>query len=360
MYQEKVTWAAVVKGALFVLLLLSVVCQEVRISHLHGQVSSLSEQLSLSIAVLREASMADHRRLTIAMNLDAPSPPAIKGEKVRSKSRVDTDHEIYGGKGDKAHLGGFTYKIDMGGISTNVWRFIIGQVAVRSIVDVGCGMGVSSSYFLSQGVDVLCVEGSSDAVSRSLMPMDRIVEHDFTLGPWWPSKTYDAVWSVEFVEHVGRQYMDNYMPIFQKAALVFVTSSGVGGWHHVEVHEKWWWRGRMAAAGFVFLNDLTKQIRNHAQTQVHNNETADHIIHGMDVYLNPRVASLPQHKHLFGGNGCYGEAVDNQNGGRACLGEDALPAPYEALLECSRVKKSGNARFIQYPWDCKPNKRFKY
>lgn len=313
--------------------------------------STLSDKLSLqSTGALEQSS---HRRLT-AFDLNAPSPPVLKG--LPPKKIVGDS--FYGGKGDKPHLGGFTYKIDMDGVSSNVWNFMLGQIAVRSVVDVGCGMGVSSSYFLSQGVDVLCVEGSSDAVSRSLMPKSRIVEHDFSLGPWWPSQTYDAIWSVEFVEHVGRQYMDNYMPIFKKAALVFVTSSGNGGWHHVEVHEKWWWRGRMAAEGFVFLNDLTKQIRQHAAAQLHRNETSAHIIHGMDVFLNPAVAGLPQHKHLFGGKGCYSEAVDNQNGGRACFGEDAVPSRYETLLDCSRSRKSKGARFIESPWECQPNPRY--
>lgn len=342
-------------AALLALLVLCVGWQQMQISALHGQVTTLSSQLSVPLAGALDQD--SHRRLD-GFDLDAPSPPARKGKP--SGKVVDKDFEFYGGKGDKPHLGGFTYKIDMDGISTNVWRFMLGSVAIRSIVDVGCGMGVSSSYFLSQGVDVLCVEGSSDAVSRSLMPKSRIVEHDFSLGPWWPSTTYDAVWSVEFVEHVGRQYMDNYLPIFKKAALVFVTSSGTGGWHHVEVHEKWWWRGRMAAEGFVFLNDLTKQVRAHAEAFAHQNETAIHIIHGMDVFLNPRVAGLPQHKHLFGGKGCYGEAIDNQNGGRACVGVDALPPQYETLLDCTRQKQSGRkSRYIESPWACQKNPRYK-
>lgn len=63
-----------------------------------------------------------------------------------------------------------------------------------------------------------------------------MIEHDFTRGPWWPAETYDAAWSVEFLEHVGRQYMENYLSIFHKCALIFVTASGWGGWHHVEIH----------------------------------------------------------------------------------------------------------------------------
>ncbi len=46
---------------------------------------------------------------------------------------------------------------------------------------------------------MLCVEGSSDAISKSLLDKSQVVNHDFTRGPWWPEQTFDIVWAVEFV-----------------------------------------------------------------------------------------------------------------------------------------------------------------
>jgi hypothetical protein len=112
---------------------------------------------------------------------------------------------------------------------------MMGGLAVKSLIDVGCGAGVSTNYFFKQGVKVVCVEASPKAIKQSVLPADRIVEHDFSLGPWWPSRTFDAVWCVEFVEHLGRQYMENYLPVFHKSALVFIAANGFGGNHHVEV-----------------------------------------------------------------------------------------------------------------------------
>jgi hypothetical protein len=40
-----------------------------------------------------------------------------------------------------------------------------------------------------------------------------------------------------------------------------MTHSFWGGWHHVEVHEDLWWILKMTAMGFVYSEDLTKQIR---------------------------------------------------------------------------------------------------
>ncbi len=73
----------------------------------------------------------------------------------------------------------------------------------------------------------ICLFGSPGSVQV-------IVEHDYTRGPWAPAGTYDAAWSMEFLEHVGRQYMRNYMATLKRAALIFVSGSNGGGWHHVE------------------------------------------------------------------------------------------------------------------------------
>ncbi len=111
---------------------------------------------------------------------------------------------IYGGLGDKPHLGGFT-DLDHHGVSPAAWKWMVTDVGVHSLLDVGCGRGISTSWFYFHGVDVQCVEGSHDAIENTVMPdPSRIVEHDFSRGPWWPEKTYDAVWCVEFLEHVSK------------------------------------------------------------------------------------------------------------------------------------------------------------
>ena len=196
------------------------------------------------------------------------SPPLLPSIRVSAEESKVIDrvaHGLlgpikYGGAGDKAHLGGFTEK-DLEGISPPLWDFMLSQLAVKSFVDIGCGRGFSSQYFLERGARVLCVEGSHDAVMRSVLPKRNIYEHDFTRGPWWPEETFDVAWSVEFLEHVGRPYMANYFGIFHKSALIFVTASIWGGWHHVEVHARWWWLGRMKAAGLVHLPELERVVQ---------------------------------------------------------------------------------------------------
>lgn len=194
---------------------------------------------------------------------------------------------------------------------------------VKSLLDVGCGKGISTAWFKLQGVDVLCVEGSHDAMQRSLLPplLDtqnaiplQLIEHDYSRGKWWPQETFDAVWGVEFLEHIGRNYIPNYIPTFQRAALLFVTHSNWGGWHHVEVHDDDWWINKLEMYGFVYSPSFTNRVRAIATNEWKNhvpftggeeNYDAQHVRTRMLVFLNPKVASLDKHVHVLSEEGCF-------------------------------------------------------
>jgi len=257
----------------------------------------------------------------------AQNLPSIR-VKEAEEDNEKIDRKIYGGKGDKKHLGGFT-EIDMNGISPALWKHVVQNWTVQSVIDVGCGRGISTSWFVTHGLRTECAEGSHDAIEQSMVPDKSILtEHDFSRGPWWPEKTFDAVWSVEFLEHVGLQYQYNYVSVFRKAAILMVSHSNWGGWHHVEVHQDEWWIQKYESYGFRFSQELTKEVRMVAQRSkerseeaVKNNITDDgdlifppngepyngqHLWTSMLIFINPMVASLPQHAHLFGTPGCYG------------------------------------------------------
>jgi len=232
----------------------------------------------------------------------------------------------YGGKGDKAHLGGFI-DLDAMGVSPASWEWMVSSIGVHSLLDVGCGRGISTSWFLYHGVDVLCVEGSHDAVEKSVLPdpTQHVVEHDFSRGPWWPEKTYDAIWCVEFLEHVGRNLQKNYLPAFRKAALIFVSHSNWGGHHHVEVHDATFWIQKMTMLGFVYSEALTKEIRGVASEEMYSGVApngrmlnAQHVWLTLKVFINPAVAALPQHAHLLAEPGCYWKREKQRRFNREC------------------------------------------
>ncbi|KAL9189884.1 hypothetical protein ACHAXT_009559 [Thalassiosira profunda] len=285
-----------------------------------------------------------------------PSVPTTEEEEASIK------REFYGGKGDKAHLGGFT-SFDPMGVSPTLWTHMISHLGIRSLLDLGCGRGISTSWFITHGLEyVVCAEGSHDAVTQSLLPQIKdvpnrttyeIVEHDFSRGPWWPSRTVDVSWCVEFTEHVGRNYMKNYHTAFHKAALIFVTHSHWGGWHHVEVHGSDWWQTKMESMGYVYSDSLTKQMKQLAGSDKHRKDlvaemisnpknrttfgVGQHLWTTLQVFINPMVASLPEHQHLFAEHGCFrsGE-LKNQECGAAGVGQGVsnltpLPESFKPL-----------------------------
>lgn len=236
------------------------------------------------------------------------------------------NRKFYGGHGDAKHLGGFT-DYDSHGISPAVWKHMITYFGVKSLLDVGCGRGISTAWFYLHGVDTLCVEGSRAAIQQTILPnATKLIEHDFARGPWWPATTVDAVWSVEFLEHVGRNYHKNYIPAFRKAALIFATHSEWGGWHHVEVHDDTWWLNKMESYGFRYSQSLTELVRKVAIKESNERTimspngipyNAQHVWSTMQVFINPMVASLPEHEHLFAEHGCgaKGDPRECEEGG---------------------------------------------
>lgn len=178
-----------------------------------------------------------------------------------------------------------------------------------------------------------------------------LFSNEFSRGPYWPGKTYDAVWSVEFLEHVGRNFQYNYIKTFRKAALIFVTHSRWGGWHHVEVHLDEYWKNKFQLYGFQYSEALTKSIREVALTEMQeakrdvdvrpesrgpNGEywNGQHIWLTMMVFVNPAVASLPEHAHLLAEPGCYGGRTEDTEIVHAeCTkeNESKLPESYKSL-----------------------------
>merc|ERR1712071_272478 len=141
-----------------------------------------------------------------------------------------------------------------------------------------------------------------------------IIQHDFTLGPWWPEETVDAILCIEVIEHITRNFHQNLMYTFKKGAMIFITYSRWGGWHHTEVHSEQWWKERMLMHGFLYSDSLTERLRDKASKEARDNVPfptgdgnyrAQHLFMNLLVFINPQVASRPEHAHLLAEAGCF-------------------------------------------------------
>ena len=99
------------------------------------------------------------------------------------------------------HLGGCVKGGDTDTWEPAIWNILIDMFDVQSILDVGCGEGWSTRYFLDRRVYARGIEGSSKVIAGS-PHKDILIQHDYTTGPYIPDFEFDAIWSCEFVEPV--------------------------------------------------------------------------------------------------------------------------------------------------------------
>jgi SAM-dependent methyltransferase len=158
-----------------------------------------------------------------------------------------------------AHLGGhgFETHTDDGAID-----YLIKTFNIKSAVDIGCGPGGVVKQFIQRGIDVVGIDGDH------LCPREESVQkvtviHDYTVGPYKCDPVRDLAWCVEFVEHVEKKYMPNFIETFKTCKYVTMTHAfpGQGGHHHVNCMPPEYWVGAMEANGFELLINETNEMR---------------------------------------------------------------------------------------------------
>ena len=101
-------------------------------------ISNMREELHLALVgrtetFPRRTGFGDGRD-SFLTSKSPPSLPSLVLNDVKD-NEANEKREIYGGKSDALHLGGFT-EIDPMGISENLWNFMFGPLAIKSIIDV--------------------------------------------------------------------------------------------------------------------------------------------------------------------------------------------------------------------------------
>lgn len=251
------------------------------------------------------------------------SPPNLPSLKTSKSKRFEKNLT----RKEQGIVDGFITSDTVYGISPRVWKVVLAYMGVKSILDVGCGRGVSTSWFYLQGVKVQCVEGRHEAFHRNMLlsilkekdeNMDTskvMIEHDFSLGPWWPEETVDMVWCVNFLEQDNRNFEKNYLAALKKAAFIVVSYSGSRGGNDTDTHESRWWKTRFTMNGFVYSHHLTRGMQTIAfeegiseipfpLPEVHKTYNVQYL-RDAAVFINPAVASKVEHKHLLSEPGCF-------------------------------------------------------
>ena len=165
------------------------------------------------------------------------------------------------------HLGGYIPGGDPATYYPDLWRWLVEDYGVGSMIDVGCGEGHAINFFEDLGCRVLGIDGVSQP-----LPREKFWQNDYTRYPFpepigatfFPEvDPFDLVWSCEFVEHVEERYVPNFLETFKLAPIVLMThaESGQQGHHHVNCRTADYWKGVLAAIGFQFDEQLTVVTR---------------------------------------------------------------------------------------------------
>ena len=168
------------------------------------------------------------------------------------------------------HLGGNLLDGDPGSWSPSSWEFIIKKYNIKSVLDVGSGIGHAAKWFNNFGLETTAIDGLEYNINNSLYPA---IIHDLTNGYF--EKKVDFVNCIEVVEHIDETYLNNLMKTLTQGTYVLITHAlpGQQGHHHVNCKDSNYWIKNFEMEGYEFLEDDTLKIKEFA-----NLDNAVHLI----------------------------------------------------------------------------------
>jgi len=163
---------------------------------------------------------------------------------------------------ENPHLGGSFEGGDSGTWAPELWNFLIDDLSIKSMIDVGCGEGLTIGQFKNRNVEGIGVEGLQESINRSKVK-ECIIKHDYTKGPVKIDKIYDFCWSCEFVEHVDEEYAMNFIDTFKNTKYLAMTHAfpNQPGHHHVNCQNSEYWIKLLEENNFKYNNDYTLKLR---------------------------------------------------------------------------------------------------
>lgn len=158
------------------------------------------------------------------------------------------------------HLGGHMNKVHTDRATLD---YLIKEFGVKSFLDIGCGPGDMVQIAQDRGLYSIGIDGDHTLIPEWHGKGITVFEHDFTRGRFGLDHSFDLGWSVEFLEHIDKQYQNNYMEVFQKCKYVVCTAAppGYPGHHHVNCRDTNYWISVFDNYGFNFCLETTRDIR---------------------------------------------------------------------------------------------------
>ena len=156
------------------------------------------------------------------------------------------------------HLGGNIREGDAFTFAPSVWDYLIKRFAVKSVLDLGAGLGYSSHYFHNAGLQVIAVDGLLSNVRNAMFPETLV---DLTVSS--VTCRVDLVHCQELVEHIDERYVENLLKSLTCGKFIVMTHAlpGQGGYHHVNEQPTEYWIEHLLSYNCEVLVEDTNRVR---------------------------------------------------------------------------------------------------
>jgi SAM-dependent methyltransferase len=151
-----------------------------------------------------------------------------------------------------------------------VAHLLLGEMKVKSLLDVGSGHGAWAAEWIKAGVaDVIAVDGDYVRRDQLAIPADRFVAHDLAT-PLKLKRRFDLVQSLEVAEHLPAASAADFVDNLVRHGDVILFSAAVphqGGEHHVNEQPPEYWRSLFAERGYDCFDFLRGRLRDRSDVR---------------------------------------------------------------------------------------------
>ncbi len=147
--------------------------------------------------------------------------------------------------------------------ATVVVQLVLSLLPVKSVVDVGCGLGPWAAEFLTNGVkDVWGIDGDHVDRSQLRIPPDRFSAHDLTK-PLRFHRAFDLAVCLEVGEHLPESRAAGLVADLTSLASCVLFSAaipGQGGTHHINEQYLPYWIDLFHRYGYEGIDPIRPRI----------------------------------------------------------------------------------------------------
>jgi SAM-dependent methyltransferase len=141
---------------------------------------------------------------------------------------------------------------------------------VRSVVDVGCGLGTWPRAFNESGIaDAWGIDGSHVDSARLLIPVDKFLKRDLSQ-PLKLDRQFDLVVSLEVAEHLPSDAAETLVESLTRLGSLVLFSAAIpfqGGTKHL--NEQWpqYWSKIFEEKGFSLIDCIRRKVWGNPRVQ---------------------------------------------------------------------------------------------